>query len=87
MRNFWIVLVLLFLLLILSKVNDGGWQLVGFPDKVVNAMGIHPSDPQVLYVIVRDTPYKTVDGGSDWSALLSLYCQICMSIKISELRI
>jgi hypothetical protein len=70
MKIFRIVLILLTSFLIASKASTGEWQLVGFPDKVVDAIGIHPSDPQVLYAIAGDTLYKTVDGGDNWSALL-----------------
>jgi photosystem II stability/assembly factor-like uncharacterized protein len=75
MRSIWIVLALLFSFQIISKVDAEEWELIGFSDKPVVAIGIHPSDPQILYAIAGDTLYKTVNGGSDWSALLFLHNQ------------
>ena len=77
MRNFWIALSIL-LSFPVSKVNAWRWELVGFPDKPVVAIGIHPSDPQLLYAFVRDTAhwtflYKSMDDGCTWDSLLYIF--------------
>ena len=77
-RSFCIVLGLLLLFLKVPEASAGEWELIGFPDKPVVAIGVHPSDPQVLYAFVRDTShwtflYKSVDDGCTWDSLLYIF--------------
>ena len=49
--------------------NGGHWESVtkGLPEPVsVQAITIHPTDPDIVYVGTQDGPYRSRDGGASW---------------------
>lgn len=60
------------------KSTDGGttWAQVGPVDPDVRAicrkLAVHPTDPDVVYAVVNDELYKTVDGGGTWVMVYQL---------------
>lgn len=50
--------------------GDGGWESLtkGLPEPVsVQAITIHPTNPDVVFVGTQDGPYLSTDGGTTWT--------------------
>ena len=42
----------------------------GLPtSRTVNGFAVHPTDPKVMYVAMRDGLFKSTDGGTRWKAV------------------
>lgn len=44
------------------------WTFLGFPDEKINAIAIHPQNPDILFVS-GDYLYKSSDGGINWDTV------------------
>jgi photosystem II stability/assembly factor-like uncharacterized protein len=54
------------------KVGEDGWQQLttGLPEKTnVQAITIHPTNPDVVYIGTNDGPYRSTDRGDRWERL------------------
>src|SRR6185503_17082568 len=52
--------------------GEGGWERLsnGLPDETqVQAITVHPDDPDVVYAGTHDGPYRSEDGGDSWRKL------------------
>ena len=52
--------------------DDARWELCnkGLPDDVhVQAITVHPTNPDVVYVGTQNGPYRSVDRGERWERL------------------
>ena len=38
----------------------------GLPTSTVNGLAVHPSDPKVIYVAMRDGVFRSEDAGQSW---------------------
>ncbi|HLG35139.1 MAG TPA: T9SS type A sorting domain-containing protein [Bacteroidia bacterium] len=60
------------------KTTDGGstWAQIGpgnpGPNNVARKIIINPLDPDVIYTIIKDKAYKSINGGTDWEQIWSL---------------
>ena len=53
-------------------VGEGGWERLsnGLPDETqVQALTVHPGDPDVIYAGTHEGPYRSEDGGDSWQKL------------------
>lgn len=39
----------------------------GLPTSTVNGFAVHPTNPKVMYVAMRDGIFRSEDGGTKWS--------------------
>ena len=39
----------------------------GLPASTVNGFAVHPSDPRVMYVAMRDGVFRSADAGLTWT--------------------
>jgi photosystem II stability/assembly factor-like uncharacterized protein len=54
------------------RIGDGGWERLtkGLPSPLkVQAITVHPSQPDIIYVGTHDGPYRTTDAGESWQRL------------------
>src|SRR5215471_1455751 len=54
------------------KVGEDRWEQLtrGLPEKTnVQAITIHPTNPDVVYIGTSDGPYRSVDRGDRWERL------------------
>src|SRR5256712_12154146 len=57
---------------IFRRVGDGAWEQLtkGLPESTkVQAITVHPTDPDVIYIGTHDGPYRSRDGGDSWQRL------------------
>ena len=57
---------------IFRRVGTGGWEHLtkGLPAVTqVQAITVHPTNPDVVYIGTQDGPYRSTDGGDHWERL------------------
>ncbi len=57
---------------IFRRAGAGGWEQLtkGLPAVTqVQAITVHPTNPDVVYIGTQDGPYRTTDGGDHWERL------------------
>jgi photosystem II stability/assembly factor-like uncharacterized protein len=57
---------------IFRRVNNGAWEQLtrGLPEPTkVQAITIHPTEHDVIYIGTHDGPYRSCDGGDSWQRL------------------
>ena len=60
--------ILFLFFLFLNEELDGQWQFLGFGDQKINAIAVHPENPDVVFAGVEYI-YKSQEGGYNWDTV------------------
>lgn len=53
----------------------------GLPTSTVNGFAVHPSNPKVMYVAMRDGVFRTDDAGQGWTRAAGVTNAVAVAVN------